>query len=600
MICFYFNHSQQMRKQIILISILALSVLQVQCQQKEKFPADLIRLNQVGYYPEAPKSAVVIGDKATDFYIVEKGSGKEVYRGKLSDVRKSVFSEKKTRVADFSELRTVGTYTLVIPSLGESYTFDINQHVHDAVARASIKGFYYQRLSTSLPEQYAGKWHRPFSHPDNKVLIHPSAVSAGRPAGATISSPKGWLDAGDYNKYIVNSGITMGTLLSAYEDFPAYFDTLKLNIPESGNAIPDLLDETLWNLRWMLTMQDPGDGGVYHKLTNEKFDGMIMPHLATRPRYVVQKGTAATLDFAAVTAQAARVFKKFERQLPGLSDSCLRAAERAWQWASKNPAVVYNQDAMNKAFDPDVTTGGYGDDNFADEFTWAAAELYTSTQNGQYLDKVEVLADRNLPLPSWGGVHLLGYYTMIRFETLQPAAAQSKVALMKQGVVKLADMLINGVDTRAFNSVMGGSARDYIWGSSAVAANQGIELIQAYKVTGDKRYLNYALSNLDFLLGKNGTGYSFLTGYGKKTPMHPHHRPSIADGIVDPVPGLLAGGPNPGMQDKCRYASSVTDEAYTDHDCSYASNEIAINWNAPFVYLVCAQEALQPRVATSN
>jgi endoglucanase len=589
-----------MQKLVILLLLSILPLLQVQCQQKPKVSTDVIRLNQIGYYPEAPKSAVVIADKATEFYIIAKGTGKEVYRGKLSEVRKSIFSDKKTRIADFSDLKTGGIYTLMVPLVGESYSFEIKPNVHDAVARASIKGFYFQRLSTALPEQYAGKWHRPLSHLDNKVLIHPSATSSGRPAGSSISSSKGWLDAGDYNKYIVNSGITMGTLLSAYEDFPVYFDTLKLDIPESENNIPDLLDETLWNLRWMLTMQDPADGGVYHKLTNEKFDGMVMPHLATRPRYVVQKGTAATLDFAAVTAQAARVFKKFESQLPGLSDSCLTAATRAWQWAVKNPAIVYNQDAMNKTFDPDITTGGYGDDNFADEFTWAAAELYTSTQDGQYLDKVEVLSDRNLPLPSWGGVHLLGYYTMIRFETSLPAAAQSKVALMKQGIVRFADVLINGVDTRAFNTVMGGSAKDYIWGSSAVAANQGIELIQAYKVTGDKKYLNYALSNLDFLLGKNGTGYSFLTGYGKRTPMHPHHRPSIADGIAEPVPGLLAGGPNPGMQDKCKYPSSVADEAYTDSDCSYASNEIAINWNAPFVYLVCAQEALQPQVATSN
>jgi endoglucanase len=589
-----------MYKPIIFVAISMLSILQVQCQQKNKSSQDLIRLNQIGYYPEAPKSAVVIDDKATEFYIVSKAAGKEVYRGKLSEVRKSVFSEKKTRIADFSELKTAGTYTVVVPSVGESYTFEIKQNVHDAVARASIKGFYYQRLSTSLPEQYAGKWQRPLSHPDNKVLIHPSAASVGRAAGSIISSPKGWLDAGDYNKYIVNSGITMGTLLSAYEDFPVYFDTLKLNIPESGNDIPDLLDETLWNLRWMLTMQDPADGGVYHKLTNEKFDGMVMPHQATRPRYVVEKGTAATLDFAAVTAQAARVFRKFERQLPGLSDSCITAATRAWQWAIKNPSIVYDQDAMNKAFDPDVTTGGYGDKNFADEFTWAAAEIYTSTQEQQYLDKVEVLSDRNLPLPAWAGVHLLGYYTLIRFEKSLPAAAEAKVALMKQGIIRFADALTNGVDTRAFNTVMGGTVKDYIWGSSAVAANQGIELVQAYKITGDKKYLNYALSNLDFLLGKNGTGYSFLTGYGDKTPMHPHHRPSIADGVVEPVPGLLAGGPNSGMQDKCKYPSSVADEAYTDNDCSYASNEIAINWNAPFVYLVCAQEALQPQVATSN
>ncbi len=114
----------------------------------------------------------------------------------------------------------------------------------------------------------------------------------------------------------------MATLLSVYEDFPVYFKNLKTNIPESNNAVPDLLDEVLWNLRWMMTMQDPGDGGVYHKLTNPRFDGMIMPDACKNPRYVVQKNTIATLDFVAVMAQSARVFKKFEKELPGLSDSC--------------------------------------------------------------------------------------------------------------------------------------------------------------------------------------------------------------------------------------------------------------------------------------
>src|SRR5690606_16621024 len=156
-------------------------------------------------------------------------------------------------------------------------------------------------------------------HPDSQVLVHASAASDKRPEGTVISSARGWYDAGDYNKYIVNSGITMGTLLSGYEDFPEYWNSISLNIPESKNQVPDLLDEVLWNLRWMLTMQDPHDGGVYHKLTNSKFDSMVMPHEATNIRYVVQKSTGATLDFAAVMAQSARVYKKFEAQFPGLS-----------------------------------------------------------------------------------------------------------------------------------------------------------------------------------------------------------------------------------------------------------------------------------------
>ena len=150
---------------------------------------------------------------------------------------------------------------------------------------------------------------------------------------------------------------------------------------------------------------------------------------------------------------------------------------------------------------------------------------------------------------------------------------------------------------------MGKSASDYIWGSSAVAANQGIALIQAYRLTDDKSYLDAALANLDYLLGRNAVGYSFVTGFGHKTPMHPHHRPSVADGIDVPVPGLLSGGTNANAarQDKCAgYTTTIADEVYLDADCSYASNEIAINWNAPLVYLATALEALQDKMSTGN
>ncbi len=139
----------------------------------------------------------------------------------------------------------------------------------------------------------------------------------------------------------------MGTLLSAYEDFKTYFDTLHTNIPAVQKPIPDILNEILYNLRWMLSMQDPEDGGVYNKCTNASFDPMIMPEKARQPRYVVQKGTAATLDLAAVAAQAARIFKHYKRELPGLSDSCLLAAEKAWSWAETHPDLAYDQNAMN-------------------------------------------------------------------------------------------------------------------------------------------------------------------------------------------------------------------------------------------------------------
>ncbi|WP_221391155.1 glycoside hydrolase family 9 protein [Dyadobacter sp. NIV53] len=551
-----------------------------------------IRLNQIGFYPNGEKIAVISGEKNTDFTVKDAGTGRVVFKGKLSEPRTSQYSGKINRIADFSTVRKSGKYVVEVADIGKSFPFEIKDQVHKEVAIASIKGFYYQRASTDLPEKFAGKWARAAGHPDDKVLIHASAVSPGRPENDVISSPKGWYDAGDYNKYIVNSGITMGTLLSLYEDFPEYFQTFNTNIPESNNSVPDLLDEVIWNLRWMLTMQDPGDGGVYHKLTNPKFDGMIMPDACKNPRYVVQKNTIATLDFVAVMAQSARILKSFDAQLPGLADSCITASVKGWEWAKKNPIVLYNQDEMNKKFDPDIVTGGYGDKNASDEWIWAAAEMYALTGKTDYLQGISFETDKIMPLPSWNQVKALGYYTIVR--TSEALKTENNFTnQVQQSILKFSNDLLNDLEKQPYHTVMGKTAKDFAWGSNAVAANQGIALICAFKISKDKKYLQAALGNLDYILGRNATGYSFLTGYGSKQVMHPHHRPSVADGILAPVPGLLSGGPNPGQQDKCTtYTSRFADESFTDDYCSYASNEIAINWNAPMVYLTAAIESI--------
>lgn len=558
-----------------------------------------IQLNQVGFYPNAPKVAVVTGKTASDnFYILEyRPGGDTVFTGVLSREKQSLHSSTLTRLADFTAFSRKGKYIVWVPGVGRSYPFTINTKVHERSAAAVLKAFYFQRSDEPLSQQYAGIWKRATGHPDTQVLVHPSAASSQRMSGAVIKSPGGWYDAGDYNKYIVNSGITMGTLLAAFEDFPAYFKELMTNIPESKDAVPDILNEVIYNLRWMLTMQDPEDGGVYHKLTNAAFDGMVMPGVTKDPRYVVQKGTAATLDFVAVTAQASRVLRQFEKQLPGLADSCLKAAIAAWQWAQNNPHVVYSQRSINARFDPDITTGEYGDREFSDEWLWAAAELFATTKDKTCFDTVLSKMKSPATLPSWANVALLGYYTLIRCNESLPAYANAAIKQMQDSVLQIADNYLAKFPASAFATVMGQSARDFVWGSNAVAANQGILLINAYFVSRNKKYLHAALSNLDYIFGRNATGYCFVTGIGSKSPMHPHHRPSEADGVADPVPGLLAGGPNPGRQDKCEYPFTEPETAYTDVACSYASNEIAINWNAPLVYLLGAMEALAGKQA---
>jgi endoglucanase len=549
-----------------------------------------IRLNQVGFYPGTVKKAAVLHADQQDFRIVEKGTDKVVFTGTLSNPLPSPFSDKKTRMADFTSLENSGEYILKIGEQAESYPFRIEDDVFQPLAKASIKAFYFQRASAALPAEFAGEWARNAGHPDQQVEIHPSAASEQRPAGSKFASPKGWYDAGDYGKYIVNSGISTGTLLSLYEDFPTYFDTLSLNIPESTNQVPDLLDEIRWNLSWMLTMQDPNDGGVYHKLTTANFAGMVMPEQANAQRYFLQKSVTATYDFAAVTAQAARIYDKYNAQFPGLADSCRKASVSAWNWALQNPDQLYKQDELNQQYDPDVVTGAYGDGSATDEKIWAACELFVTTGDVSYLDQVELLPSGQIRVPGWPNVEALGYYTLLRNSA--KVNNQQLLQKVKQALQDMAENLMQGMDNRAYQVVMGARAQDFVWGSSAVAANQGIALIQAYLYLNQSAYLKAALSNLDYLLGRNSTGYSFITGFGDKTPMHIHHRPSEADQVEAPVPGLLAGGPNPGQQDNEKYPSDVPDESYADVVGSYASNEIAINWNAPLVYLVSAMEAL--------
>lgn len=555
--------------------------------------SEKIKLNQIGFYPDAPKISIVTDVKGSQFSIMSTDRKKTLFSGDLKKSVNSALNGRATLVADFSAYNKAGKYVLYIKEYGYSLPFEIKKHVFHDVGVAAVKAFYYQRASTALPEKYAGKWQRAAGHPDDQVLVHPSAATVQRPAGTVISASKGWYDAGDYNKYIVNSGVTMGTLLSLCEDFPAFIDTLKINIPESNNKTPDVLDEIVWNLRWMLAMQDPDDGGVYHKLTNASFDGFVMPEVTKAPRFVVQKGTAATLDFAAVTAQASRLLKKYSKDYPELADSCLSAAVKAWKWAEKNPKLTYDQEQMNTQFTPKINTGAYGDKSFDDEFIWAATEMYLSTRNEIYYKAVNMLPDNEMPLPNWGNVRLLAYYSLLRNEEKLTGTAKQEISEIKKRMTAIADQMIDAVEKTAYLTVMGKSPRDFNWGSNSNAANQGVALIQAYKLTGEKKYLNFALANLDYLLGRNATGYSYVTGFGFKSPMHPHHRPSGADWIQDPIPGFLVGGPNPGEQDGVKLTSKVPDEAYEDDEKGYAINEVAINWNAPLVYLVNAIEALQ-------
>ncbi|MCR5130804.1 MAG: glycoside hydrolase family 9 protein [Prevotella sp.] len=569
-----------MKKVLILTTVLGLAAT-MQAQ---------VRMNQVGLTPQQEKVAVVEGAvKASNVKILNAKTGKSVVKPHVLRTATSPFSKKKRTVLDFSQLKAEGDYVVVSGKYRQP--FSIRNHALSEVSKGALKAFYLVRSGMPIEAQFAGEFARPAGHLDTKVMIHPSAVSPGRPAGSVISSPAGWYDAGDYNKYVVNSSYSIGLMLCAYQQCVDYFKGQNLGIPESKNQTADLLDEMMYNLKWLLTMQDPWDGGVYHKLTTPNFEGFVKPTDCHQQRYVVAKSTAATLDFAAVMAQAARLLKD-NRDYPEFAEQAQRAALAAYHWAELHPKDFYQQEVMNRLHKPAVATGTYGDFFVGDEFFWAATELYLLTSDEKFKQDAEKHQPRNFRASSWASVAPLGVYEWLTWQQETELGQTCKKHLMAY-----CDSLVKAVPTSSFQTPSGNRAHDFNWGCLGGSfCSTGVALLFAYQMSNDSKYLTAARENADYVLGRNALGFCYVTGFGTKSPMNPHHRISAADGIEKPFPGLLVGGPNPGQQDKANvhqpYPSNFPDESYIDDAESYASNEIAINWNAELVSLMGWLDAL--------
>ncbi len=534
------------------------------------YESENIRINQVGFYPSQEKTITLEQDNPCETVSIYR-AGRKIWEGEAVRTAVSPWSGKVRRVFDFSEITKPGRYT--IKAGKERMKFTVSENAFDALAEAGLKGFYHQRSGMDLDPAIAGKWARKGGHPDTVVYIHPSAVSEGRPEGTVISSPKGWYDAGDYNKYVVNSGYSMGLMAEA---------ALMFSTPENADRRKAIHDELEYNAEWLYTMQDPSDGGVYHKLTNPEFEGFISPLECSKPRYVVQKSVTAALDYAGALCT-------FVELGDSPDPETIAKAEAAYAWAVSNPTAFYFQERMNRTYDPDVSTGAYGDGSASDEFFWAASCLYRATGKTGYLEDVKRYMPESFSVMSWGNVSALGVFEWLRNGRDGVSADEQEIyERCLQMLLEYCDRSMESAETSCYNSPYGNSPRDFYWGCASTFCDQSVCFLYAYKLTGKAGYLKNAFRNVNYILGQNATGYCYVTGFGSKSPMFPHSRLCHSDGVVEPIPGLLVGGPNPGHNDKAEvtYRSSYPDESYEDVMPSYASNEIAINWNASLVAAV--------------
>ncbi len=556
-----------------------------------------IRMNQVGFRPDQEKTATIdvpSPDAQPCYVAITNDEGELLWHGVASETMLNPISGKPRQIIDFSYFDKPGSYLLYVDNGQTPFTcpFTISEHPYRELTRKALRAFYYQRASMDIVEPFAEGYERKGGHPDNHVLVHASAATAERPEGTVISSPGGWYDAGDYNKYIVNSGFTMGVWLMAYEMNKEYFDNLALNIPESGMPVPDMLAEAMYNIRWMLTMQDK-DGGVYHKLTEPDFEGFIRPDECQKPRYVVLKTTAAALDFAATMALAARIYAPYESVYPGFVEEATKAALRAYAWAEAHPAIYYDQPKMNEQFKPEITTGAYDDFDVRDEFYWAATELYLLTHDDAY-KQAAISHQPTEYIPAiWGNVGELA--------SLEWLMHTQPIADCRQPMANLLAHLepyLDEVETSVHHSPYGNRESDFFWGcNSEGCCWRGVECLYAYRLTGDPKYRTAAEQCLNYILGQNATGYCYVTGFGQKPTNHPHHRLSYSH-PKGTHPGFLAGGPNPMRQDAetdgVKYPKDVpADESYLDYQPSYASNEVTINWNVTLFALTAGLDAIE-------
>ncbi len=535
-----------------------------------------IYCDQTGYLPQAKKMAVMTA--GSRFRLIKKIDTEEmtVLEGVGENKGLDRASGDATVAVDFSEIAEEGTYYIKNDAGEVSHSFRIGEDVYRSLQKDLAKALYYQRCGCELKAEYAGEYTHECCHMEDAVLWENPGVKK--------EVRGGWHDAGDFGRYISPAAVTVGHLLYAFSLFPSSFEE-ELRIPESGNGVPDILNECRYELEWMLKMQDD-EGGAYHKLTSEMHAPFIMPEEDKEQFYLFPVSSMATADYAASMALASRVYRAYDE---AFADRLLLAAKAAYGWLERHPEYVgfRNPEGCN--------TGEYDDECDLDERLWAAAEMLVTTGEKKYQDKVTELLQENLGLVDFGWTDVSGFASLSLLTDASKKADAKTTAVLQKAVFSEADRLADVAEKSGYGVAM--EAKDYVWGSNMVVLNRGILLILAEmlaKESGDKtaqeKYKETALGQIHYLLGRNAVDYSYVTGYGEHAYMHPHNRVTECDGIELPMPGWVSGGPFKTPVDEVGVKrikpGTPPMKCYVDHAACYSLNEITIYWNSPAIFVI--------------
>lgn len=576
-----------------------------------------VHFNQLGFLPDTAKRAIVADPAAAPLpWRVIDAAGQVVAAGRTTVFGNDAASGDHVHQLAFDTVRTPGVYRLEVAGV-TSRPFEIVAGLYRPLAGAALNYFYQTRAGIAIEARYAGgrQWARAAGHPHEVAGCFAGSDERGTVwpgCPYTLDVTGGWYDAGDQGKYVVNGGIALWTLQNLYEAnraTPPFADG-SAALPEAGNGRNDLLDEARWEMRFLLAMQVPDGqrlalpvgrqasgplrlttvdaGGMAHqKVADRNWTALpTIPAEDREERLLYPPSTAATLNLAATAAQCARVWKGSD---DAFAQRCLAAAARAYAAALRNPQILAAQ-----AF---TGSGGYGDDDVADEFYWATAELYAATLLPELARALHAMALHDAPLrgePGWSSTAALGTITLATATGVPAPERQAARAKL----VALADQFIAEKAQSGYGLPY--ATTRYPWGSNGAILNRGIVLALAARFTGEERYRDAEVDTADYVLGRNPLGQSYVSGFGWMPMTRPHHRfwaHQFDPRLPGPPPGVIGGGPNnTAFADTIAATMRGTCAAmrcWRDDGRAYALNEVAINWNAPLLWV--ATDLAMPR-----
>ncbi len=496
-------------------------------------------------------------------------------------------------LADITELSDPGEYRAEYEKEHIACRINISGQIYAGLCKVLSKAYYFQRCGTELEAQYAGKFKRECCHTGKAVRLEDyKKMTDGAGTGDIrfYDVRGGWHDAGDFGRYTTAAAAALAHIMYAYRFFPETF-SVSLNIPESGNGIPDILNECLYELKWLLKMQLQ-DGSVCHKLTSMRHANFVMPARDERQFILFPASSMATADFAAVMALASRIYTEYDADF---SRTALSAAKRAWSWLESHPEFTgfVNPEECN--------TGDYADTDDRDERLWAAAEMYRAVKDDIYLEEAErfyaELERERTDVVSmgWGNVSGFAGWCMLEESLCRTGADGEKDAGKKAELSEKyraaftseADRIVALSRKSKYGVAL--DAQEYEWGSNMTVLNRAMILGTAFLLTPDDRYIECAAEQMDYILGVNAAGYSYVTGIGEHSFRNPHNRVTVADGIEETIPGFVSGGPNAcPVDEKAEWLiepGTPPMKCYLDIWECYSLNEITIYWNSPAIFV---------------